>query len=402
MLKRNLFLRASVYSRSGYGEHSRDILKALWDSGLFNIGIHPTRWGESSLTANIDEQMLEIIKFCMQNTIERNNAIFMHVGLPSEFEKLGKYNIGVTAGLESESIPKDWVDKCNEMDLVIVPSTFGEQLFRRSGVSSDILVCPEGVNIDIFNNKKEPFEIPDITTNFNFLTLGQWLPYELYKDRKQIAFLIKQFIEAFRYTKDVGLIIKTYTLNTETPDAYFTLKRFEDLLKMCGLDGAPPIYFIHGDLTDDELSGLYNHPTVKGFVTLTSGEGWGRSLAEAVSCGVPVIAPDWSSYKDFILNEFSILMPIKMAKIPIDVIQSYRGIFPDDARWAAVSPDTVITTLKKFHMNYELYKKKADDYIPIFQEKFSFKSAYAKLTQKLIDITPAAVEKTPGLKVVKT
>ena len=275
MLKRNVLLRASVYSRSGYGEHSRDILRALWDSGGFNIGIHATRWGESSLTANIDNQMLEIMRFCAQNKVPNENAIFIHVGLPSEFEKLGKYNIGISAGLESETMPAAWVEKCNLMDLVIVPSTFGEQLYRRSGVSTRILVCPEGVNTDVFNSKSIPFEIPDIKTSFNFLTMGQWLPYDIYKDRKQIAFVVKQFIDTFRYTKDVGLIVKTYTLNTDTPDAYFTLKRFKDLLKMSNVDGAPPVYFIHGDLTEQQLAGIYTHPTVKAFVTLTSGEGWG-------------------------------------------------------------------------------------------------------------------------------
>lgn len=402
MLKRNLFLRAPVYSRSGYGEHSRDILKVLWDSGLFNIGIHPTRWGESSLTANIDPAMLEVIKFGTQNKIKQDNAIFIHVGLPSEFEKLGKYNVGITAGLECESISQEWVDKCNEMDLVIIPSTFGEQLFRLSGVSSDILVCPEGVNIDIFNSKALPFEIPDIKTRFNFLTMGQWLPYDIYKDRKQIAFLIKQFVETFRYVKDVGLIIKTYTMNTDTPDAYFTFKRLEELLKLSNPEGAPPIYFIHGDLTEEQLAGVYTHPTVKGFITLTSGEGYGRSLAEAAACGVPVIAPDWSSYKDFLPNDVSMLMPIKMVNISLDVIQAYRGIFPKASRWSIVAPEVVTNSLKKFHMEHKAYKKKAEEYVPVFQEKFSFKSAYAKLVQKLVDLTPGAVERSVNLKIIKT
>jgi len=402
MLKRNVFLRASLYSRSGYGEHSRDILKALWDAGSFNINIHPTRWGESSLTSNLDTQMLDILRFCSQNKVEQKDSIFIHVGLPSEFEKLGKYNVGISAGLESETMPEEWVKKCNTMDLVVVPSTFGMQLFKRSGVSVPILVCPEGVKTDIYNDKAPPFEIPDITTNFNFLTMGQWLPYDIYKDRKQIGFLIKQFIDTFRYTKDVGLIIKTYSMNTETPDSYFTLKRFKDLIKNNGDEGVPPVYFVHGDLSDEQLAGMYTHPTVKAFITLTSGEGWGRSLAEAAACGVPVIAPDWSSYKDFINKKYSTLLPVKMEKIAAEVIQSYKGIFPTGSRWAMVTPGDVSNELKKCHMNYDAYKARAEEYVPIFKEKFGFKNSYDLLIQKIIEITPGAVEATPGLRIVKT
>ena len=34
----------------------------------------------------------------------------------------------------------------------------------------------------------------------------------------------------------------------------------------------PNIYLVHGDFTDDEMNGLYNHPKVKAHVSFTHGE----------------------------------------------------------------------------------------------------------------------------------
>jgi glycosyltransferase involved in cell wall biosynthesis len=401
MLKHNLVIRAPLYSRSGYGGHARDLLKALWDSNQFNLFAIPTQWGATSLTSNLSPEMLDILSFCIRNSIEVKDSIFMHIGIPNEFEKLGKYNIGVTAGLETETISEEWVKGCNLMDLVVVPSTFMERVFRSSGVRGDILVCPEGVNTDIFNKAAPPLELPQVATPFNFLSVGQWIHYDIHQDRKQIGYLIKQFVEIFRYTTDVGLIIKTFTFNTATPDSYFTLRRFKDTIGD-DLEGVPPIYFLHGDMTDNELAGLYTNPLVKGFVTLTSGEGWGRSLAEAAACGVPIIAPDWSSYLDFLNPEVATLLPVKLVEIPYTVVAGYRGMFPRGARWAQVHPDTVSKALKKFYHDHSDCKQKALDYVPLFTERFSFKNSYMSLVQKLILISPGAINKPSNLRIIKT
>jgi len=417
MFKRNLIIRASAYTRSGYGAHARDIIKALWESNLFNIRLIPTGWGSTSMTDVMDITMMDILSLCVRNEeVVLEDSIFVHLGIPTEFQKLGKYNVGITAGIECDSRSPEWVKGCNTMDLVVVPSTFMKSVFVRSGVTTNVVVCPEGVDISIFNidaptdnsvteskflhrTTGMPLEV---STNFNFLVVGQWLPYDIYQDRKQIAFSIKTFIDTFRYVDDVGLIIKVFTYNTDTPDAYFTLQRLKDLLNGYeDKDGIPPIYFIHGDLTDTQMSSLYRHPTVKGFFTMTSGEGWGRSLAEAAACGLPIIAPKWSSYLDFVGEKSSVLLPITIQGVPPAVIHSYKGMFPNDARWAMVSEDKASEGLKKFKHNYDSYKEEALKYVPIFQEKFNITTAYKVLIDALLHISPGAVEKVSNLKMVK-
>ena len=45
-------------------------------------------------------------------------------------------------------------------------------------------------------------------------------------------------------------------------------------------DKLPNVYLLHGDLTDEEMNQLYNHPKVKAHLTFTHGEGFGRPLLE--------------------------------------------------------------------------------------------------------------------------
>ena len=45
MSKPILVVQAPIATRSGYGDHSRDLLKSLFEIDKFDIKIVPTRWG---------------------------------------------------------------------------------------------------------------------------------------------------------------------------------------------------------------------------------------------------------------------------------------------------------------------------------------------------------------------
>ena len=62
----------------------------------------------------------------------------------------------------------------------------------------------------------------------------------------------------------------------------------------------PNIYLLHGDLTLEQMALLYNLPKVKAMLSCTHGEGFGRPLAEATCCDLPVIASNWSGQMDFL------------------------------------------------------------------------------------------------------
>ena len=58
--------------------------------------------------------------------------IYVDIRIPNEFQQPGKFNIGITAGIETNVVSSEWVNGCNKMDLVIVPSEHSKQGFLTS------------------------------------------------------------------------------------------------------------------------------------------------------------------------------------------------------------------------------------------------------------------------------
>jgi hypothetical protein len=54
----------------------------------------------------------------------------MQITVPNEFQPVGKYNIGCTAGIESTVAPGDWIEGCNRMDLVLGSSNHTIDVLR--------------------------------------------------------------------------------------------------------------------------------------------------------------------------------------------------------------------------------------------------------------------------------
>jgi hypothetical protein len=59
--------------------------------------------------------------------------------VPSEFQPVGKYNIGFTAGIEYNIAPADWVEGMNRMDLNIVSSEHSKTIFENSNLKNEIV-----------------------------------------------------------------------------------------------------------------------------------------------------------------------------------------------------------------------------------------------------------------------
>ena len=57
-----------------------------------------------------------------QPQLDRQPDIYVDIRIPNEFETHGKFNIGITAGIETTAVSQNWLESCNKMDLVIVPS----------------------------------------------------------------------------------------------------------------------------------------------------------------------------------------------------------------------------------------------------------------------------------------
>jgi len=353
-MKTNIIFQASVFSRSGYGSHARDIVRDLFQSNKFNISVIPTGWGATSTTENIPEDLLDMLMFCVNNKVNTKDFVFMHLGIPTEFRKVGPINIGITAGIESDRLPAGWAEACNQMNAIIVPSQFIKNLFQQHGVSVPVYVVGEGVDLDMYNNNNpidDTLALP-LATSFNFITAGQWAVNPIGEDRKQVGLLLKWFCETFESNKDVGIFVKTFSQNNSSPDLIFTRERI-DAIK----NGKPfpKVYLIHGDMTDYEMAHLYKKS--KAFVSATSGEGWCRPLAEAIACDVPILVTGWSGQMDFVIPELSTLFEFDLADVPFSVLR--QGIYHPGMRWAMPREQDVKRKLRRCYDSYSIAKERA-------------------------------------------
>ena len=113
---KKVFVRGPALSQSGYGEHTRFVLRSLRSqSDLFDIYLVATNWGQTGWLWE-DTEERQWIDFLLQKTIKYSQAggqfdISLQVTIPNEWEKIAPINIGVTAGIETTKIAPVWVEK---------------------------------------------------------------------------------------------------------------------------------------------------------------------------------------------------------------------------------------------------------------------------------------------------
>ena len=367
---------APVATRSGYGAHSRDICRALISLDKYDVKIWPVRWGNTPMNALNKEDpndTMIIDRLLSEPNLPTQPELHIHIVIPTEFQPFAKYNIGITAGLESTVCPPEWIQGLNKMNMNIVPSHFvkdtlnalsfdiqNDKTQKKEGVLKNekpMEVLFEGVDTTIYK-KTNKFsqalvdEMSHIKEEFSFLYVGHWLQGGLGQDRKDTGMLVKVFCETFKNMKNQpALIMKTSSAGFSVLDREEMLKRIGEI-KSTVNGKLPNIYLLHGDFTDDEINGLYNHPKVKAHVTFTHGEGFGRPLLEATISEKPVIAPNWSGHVDF-LDSKSVKLDGVLSKVE-------KGSFPDNfytegAQWFTVNYQKASKTLRTLYRSYKKY-----------------------------------------------
>ena len=215
MSKPLLVFQAPIATRSGYGDHSRDILKSLFDLDRYDIKVVPTRWGNTPQD-QINPQT-EFGQKILQNIVtqlDRQPDIFIQVSVANEFRKVGKYNIGITAGVETTIAPQEFIQGSNNMDLIITPSQFTKDVLVKTSfdqvdkntkqkvgelkLQKPVEVLFEGVDTTIFNAKSSKSILDSVDTDFNFLFVGHWLSGDLGHDRKDVGMMIQTFCTVFK------------------------------------------------------------------------------------------------------------------------------------------------------------------------------------------------------------
>jgi hypothetical protein len=388
MNKQTLVFQGPVFTRSGYGDHSRDLLKSLKMMDRYDIKIVPMRWGNTP--QNQLDPSTEFGRWMMERVITQITQkpdVFMQVSVANEFQPIGHYNIGVTAGVETTIVPKDFIDGVNRMDLTLVPSKFTKDVLvgtvyqqkdKNSGnivgefkTTKPVEVLFEGVDVDVFLNPSKDVDVlSEVKTDFNFLTVGHWLKGNLGQDRKDIGMVIKTFATVFQNLpkeKQPGLIVKTSSAGFSVMDRENMRERIEELTKSFG-DTCPPIYLIHGDLSETEMASLYHHPKVKAMISFTKGEGYGRPLAEFTLSGKPILVSGWSGHVDFLPTEHSVLLEGTLTQVDESASDTF---ILKEAQWFSVNYSKAAGLVYDVFNNYKVYTEKSKGLVKNTLSKFT-------------------------------
>jgi len=376
MSKPVCLVTAPVATRSGYGAHSRDIVRALIKLDKYDVKIWAVPWGstpQNALDKTDKNDTMIIERLLSEPKLDTQPELHIHIVIPIEFQTFGKYNIGITAGLETTVCPPEWIQGMNRMNMNIVPSNFVKDVLtkvqfdiqddktgQKQGVlktEKPIEVLFEGVDTDIFGKTNEfstdlVSEMDKIDEDFCFLYVGHWLQGDVGKDRKDTSMLVNVFCETFKnMKKQPALVMKTSSAGFSVTDREHMLDKINQL-KSRVKGNCPNIYLMHGDFTDGEMNQLYNHPKVKAHVSFTHGEGFGRPLLEATLSEKPVIASNWSGHLDF-LNNNAVLLEGRLEKVQ-------KGSFPNEffvegSEWFTVDYKKASETFRKIYRSYKKY-----------------------------------------------
>jgi hypothetical protein len=393
MNKPFLLYQAPIATRSGYGDHSRDLLKSLRELDKFDIKIVSTRWGNTpmdQLNPNIEFDSWVLNNIVTE--IHQKPDVYMQVTVPNEFRQVGNINIGVTAGIETTVIPKDWIDGCNRMDMVITTSTHSKeglvktvyhekkrdtgQIIAEHKIEKPVEVLFEGTDYVQTSGLEK---LDEIKEDFAFLFVGHWLQGDLYHDRKDIGGMIQTFLTSFSKTKGTkpALILKTSSAGFSVRDREEMLKRIEKVTSQVKSDVS--IYLLHGDLSTEDVWKLYNHNKVKAMISFAHGEGFGRPLLEFSLTGKPIISSGWSGQMDFLDEKRSVLLAGQLHNVHESASNQF---LLKESQWFYVNYSDASLKLIDVHNNYDKYLVESNK----LGEENRIKFSHSKMTEVLKSI----------------
>jgi hypothetical protein len=411
MNKNTFYISCPIDTYSGYGARSRDVAKAIIELDKYDVKIIPQKWGNTPMGFINDNPEWEFLRkhLYLEQKLTQQPDIWCQITVPNEFQPVGKYSIGMTAGIETTLAPGEWIEGCNRMDLVLGSSKHTIDVLRNSKwekrnkqtnqVEGHLIwerdgeVLFEGADVETYKPLKTTKEITinldGVKENFAYLFVGHWMQGQIGEDRKNVGLLVKSFFETFKNkSKQPALILKTCQVGSSYMDREAILKKIKEIKKTCKSNNLPNVYLLHGEFTNQEMNQIYNHPKVKAMVCLTKGEGFGRPLLEFSLVNKPIITTNWSGHIDFLNPEYTTLLPGQMTKVHNSTA---NNMLLKDSDWFSVDVGQVGAYLKHMFENYKDYKEKAKR--QGYQNRTNF--SFDKMKEKIDEILSKKVPNIP-------
>ena len=406
-MKNTFVISCPIDTYSGYGARSRDLVRSIIELDKYDVKILSQRWGNTAFGFIENNPEWNFLKNHMlpDNRLTSQPDIWGQITVPNEFRPIGKYNIGITAGIETTIAAAPWIEGCNRMDLNIVSSEHSKQVFLNSKFDKvdpktnqkisviellkPIEVLLEGADLNVYKPLKESEltelnllkDINSIPEDFAFLSVGHWMQGNLGEDRKNIGVTIKSFYDTFKNKKkQPALILKTSSVNSSYMDRREIMKRIDSVRSLSN-GKLPNVYLLHGNFSNEEMNELYNHPKVKAMVSHTRGEGFGRPLLEFSLTNKPIICSGWSGQLDFLKNDFTLLLQGTLTNVHPSAQQ--KDMLIAESQWFQASPFELKSSYEEIFKNIKLWGEKAKRQGYYSRTYFAFENMKAKINEIL-------------------
>lgn len=242
----------------------------------------------SELRAHLTRHGVHVNTFAFDDSAPETrlvpSSVSIMMGYPTAFDaepghpaiaRLGK-RIVITM-FESTQLPDGWVEKLNQADVIVAPSTFARRLFIDSGVTVPVVIVPLGVGAAY---RYQPRKYNPIFTVCAIADRGQ---------RKGWHRALFAFNNAFGDDMSVRLVLKTRARGLP-----FEITN-------------PNVRVLSEDMSEEDLAAFYASCDVMLFPA--AGEGFGLPCREFAATGGIVLATDWSGTADD-LPEWGIPIPV--------------------------------------------------------------------------------------------
>jgi glycosyltransferase involved in cell wall biosynthesis len=262
---------------------------------------------------------------------------------------------------ETDRIAQSWVEACNSLDLVVVPSTFCRRAFYDSGVTVPVMVVPHGLEPEYRpvgeKRRSEPLVF------YNVFDEGSLL------ERKNAEELIRCFLEAFGPSGEECVL----RLRTRLSPGLVVIRQRHDFGRAILLD-----------LPDQRNTAAFAriYSEVHCTVHPSRGEGFGLVPFQSIACETPVIAPAATGMADFLNDDNA--MCLRTAGRTAGVLGGNQA-----GTYFTIDEDHLVELLHHAHTNWEEEARRVQTAAPEFRDRYSWDAVLCELIEVIEEVLGA-------------
>jgi glycosyltransferase involved in cell wall biosynthesis len=327
-------------ARDSIGRVAALNIECLKASGM-PVDIHllsrPTP-SESVNYATIDDHLLSSLKYKINLFHFNARRVPLYFSRLSEGSLNGFYNIGFWVH-ETQKIPDQWARQLEFFDEIWTPSSLCQFSVSRSA-NIPVLRVPYPIEKGALTLRVQARRVGQVFDCFNFLTI-----FDVYSDaeRKNPLLTVRAFLEAYEGVSSVRLIVKVRNLEYDP----LLSSKLKDIVNRHS-----NVEVIDGYLGESEIAALYERADV--YVSLHRAEGFGLTISDAISKGIPVIATGYSGNVDFCDATNTRLVGYRL-----DTVGHNRPRYRHDDVWAEPDLHDAVLAFTEMYANYPGWIEKA-------------------------------------------